>query len=205
MEQTIKRRNILVCLILSIVTFGIYSIYWLYTLIDTTYKLTDANGNPALDIIFIIITFGFYGFYLWYKLSKLNAEFNQQYNINPANNTILYLVLYLFGLSFVNFMILQNDLNKVSDTINKTRYKSNNPNTSYNNTDINSDFNDTNNAPKFIVDDEKESSEDLYYAEEETITPEIYNVDNEQGFEQIYDEEEQSFDDIYDIDDDDKI
>lgn len=193
MEQNLKKRNIFVCLIFSILTCGIYSIYWLYTLLDTTYKLTEYDGSPILDIIFTFITCGLYGFYLWYKVARLHSEINENHNIKSVNNMLLYIILYFFGLAIINYCILQDDINKVCDSINNNKYNNDTPNKPY-------DTSEKDNT-KFIVDDKKESYEDSYDADNE-ITPDIYDVDNEQGFEQIYDEEEQKFDEVYDIDDD---
>lgn len=199
MEQNIKKRNIFICLILSIITCGLYSIYWLYVLLRDTYNLADYDGSPVLDILFTFITCGLYGFYLWYKIAGLHNEINEKHNIKSVNNTILYIALYFFGLSIINYCILQDDINKIANYAESNNsYKQND----INNANINNTTDDNN--VKFIIDSEKESFEDTYNSDDE-ITPEVYNVDNEQGFEQIYGEDEKTLDELYDTENDDEL
>ena len=62
----IKKRNIAVCIILSIVTCGIYGLYWLYQLTEDTNALTgDANATSGgMVILLSIVTCSIY---LWYS------------------------------------------------------------------------------------------------------------------------------------------
>lgn len=107
----IQSKNIVTSVLLSVVTCGIYSIFWLYTIIDDVYTLTNNGGNAGTDIILSIITCGIYGIYMWYKLGDLLSTYRYENNLSPKNNSILYLVLSLFGLALVNFCIIQSELN----------------------------------------------------------------------------------------------
>lgn len=183
----IKQRNIFVCLILSILTCGIYSIFWLYTIIKTMYELSNTDGEPILDILFIIITCGLYGFYLWYKLSKIQTQVNHTYNIADIDNTVLYIVFYIFGFAIVNYCIVQDNINNIAQVINNNQgfnnnYYKNSMNDSYTNTQVN-DTNENNDI--YVFDKENESIDDNFYDSEY-----IHDID----------EDEQKFDDLYDDD-----
>ena len=98
------------CIILSIVTCGIYGIYWFITLTDDTNEVSGtptASGGMAL--LFTIITSGIYGIYWFYKLGqKIDTAVG-----DSGNRSVLYLILGLFGLGIVSYALAQSELNKL--------------------------------------------------------------------------------------------
>ena len=113
----IKERNIVVQILLSIITCGIYGIYWFITLTDDVAKAnsnTDFSGVKAL--VFTLITCGIYGIYWNYKIGKEMYEANQKNGIATSDNSILYLVLALFGFSIITYCLVQNELNTLKLT-----------------------------------------------------------------------------------------
>ena len=117
----IQQRNIAVAILLSIVTCGIYSIYWFIVLSDDVGR---ANGNPNISggIAFLLnlVTCGIYGMYWSYKLGKEMYSANQKYGISANDNSILYLILDIFGFQIVNWAIIQSELNTIA-TRNQTQ------------------------------------------------------------------------------------
>ena len=111
----IKERNIVVCILLSIITCGIYGIYWYITLTDDASK---ANNDPDFTgvkaFIFTLITCGIYGIYWNYKIGKEMYEANQKMGISASDNSVLYLILSLFGLSIITYCLVQNELNTMA-------------------------------------------------------------------------------------------
>lgn len=101
-------RNIVVCIILSIITCGIYAFYWMYTLNQYACAVAsdEWNTDGALVIIFTLITCGIYGIYWNYRMGKIYMRVN-----GGNDNSILYVILSIFGFDFVNFAIMQNDIN----------------------------------------------------------------------------------------------
>lgn len=114
----IKERNIVVQILLSIITCGIYGIYWFITLTD---DVAEANSNPDFSgvkaLVFTLITCGIYGIYWNYKIGKEMYEANQKHGIATSDNSILYLVLALFGFSIITYCLVQNELNTLSKSI----------------------------------------------------------------------------------------
>ena len=72
----------------------------------------DYRTNPGLVIVLMFITCGLYTFYWWYRMNQLMMEAQAKTNYRfMTDNKVLYLLLNLFGLSIVNMLILQSDLN----------------------------------------------------------------------------------------------
>ncbi|MBQ3408159.1 MAG: DUF4234 domain-containing protein [Clostridia bacterium] len=111
----IQQRNVAVAILLSIVTCGIYGIYWFIVLSDDVGK---ANNNPNISggVAFLLnlVTCGIYGMYWSYKLGKEMYEANQKHGIAAKDNSVLYLILAIFGFQIVNWAIIQSELNKIA-------------------------------------------------------------------------------------------
>lgn len=112
----IKQRNIVVQVLLSIITCGIYGIYWMITLTDdAAAKAGDSEFSGGKAVLFTIITCGIYGFYWYYKMGKTLATAGSNSGVPIDDNSVLYLILGIFGLGIVNYCIMQSDLNKMAD------------------------------------------------------------------------------------------
>ena len=115
MAMGIPERNIVTCILLTIVTCGIYGIYWMYCLTEDTNKIsTDPNpASGGMAILLSIVTCGIYTYYWMYKrgdyIDKYNAMRGRQ-----SSNGILYLVLTFFGLGIVSYCMMQNELNQMA-------------------------------------------------------------------------------------------
>ena len=111
----IKERNIVVSILLSIITCGIYGIYWFITLTDDAAK---ANEDPDFTgikaFLFTLLTCGIYGIYWNYKIGKEMYEANNKRGISSSDNSVLYLILSIFGLSIVTYCLVQNELNTIA-------------------------------------------------------------------------------------------
>ena len=111
----IKERNIVVSILLSIITCGIYGIYWFITLTDDAAKVNeDPDFTGVKALIFTLLTCGIYGIYWNYKIGKEMYEGNQKRGINSSDNSVLYLILSIFGLSIVTYCLVQNELNTIA-------------------------------------------------------------------------------------------
>lgn len=108
----INKKSIGKCILLSIITFGIYGIYWNYLLVENTrsiQKNTDSCTKEMLCLIFV----PFYSLYWWYtRGQKINQDF-RKHNYDSMSNGVVYLILTFFGLSIVSMAIMQNDFNSL--------------------------------------------------------------------------------------------
>lgn len=111
----IKERNIVVCILLSIITCGLYGIYWFICLTDDANTAAGEQGTSgALAFIFSLITCGIY-FLIWtYKQGEKIDNAKTKRGMAGGSSGVLYLILSIFGLSIVAYALMQNELNKLA-------------------------------------------------------------------------------------------
>lgn len=113
----ITQRNIGLCILLSIVTCGIYGIVWFINLVDDLNTAAGETSATSGIMVFVLglVTCGIYTLYWMYKAGELTNKAKAAYGLPTDNTTgILYLVLSLFGLGIVSYCLIQNDLNKMA-------------------------------------------------------------------------------------------
>jgi len=110
-KMVLEKRDLAKMIILTIVTCGIYGIYWLVMLGKDACHVKDVKDEGALEIV-LMIFLPFIGFYL---AEKKLAEGCQAKGITHTDNSVLYLILGLFGFAFIDTILLQSELNKIAD------------------------------------------------------------------------------------------
>ena len=108
-----KKRSIAGCIILTLVTFGIYGIYWFVKLTNETNRLApeEATMSGGLAFLVTICTLGIYGLYWAYKLGrKIDVISGSQ-----RNTGVLYLLISMFGFGIVSHALAQDELNHAID------------------------------------------------------------------------------------------
>lgn len=108
------KRSIALCIILSIVTCGIYGIYWFICVTnDTNVVSGHASDGTSGGVAFIlsVITCNIYGLYWAYKLDEAKVA----KGIPSSNSGILYLILCLLGLGIIAWALMQSELNKFAE------------------------------------------------------------------------------------------
>ena len=112
----IERRNIAVCIVLTLVTCGIYGIYWIVCLTNDVNTVSgDVNGTSGgMVVLLTIVTCGIYGIYWAYKQGeKLDFTKNNR-GIPSSNSGVLYLILQIFGFGIIAYALMKNELNKLA-------------------------------------------------------------------------------------------
>ena len=113
----VQKRDVVTAIILSIVTCGIYGIFWFISLTDDVKNVsgdTDMQSG-GMSFLLTLVTCGIYGFFWAYKVGKAMSVAQQKNGLQANDNSVLYLVLQLFGLSIVTYVIVQSDLNKIAE------------------------------------------------------------------------------------------
>lgn len=111
----ISERNIIIALLLSFVTCGFYGIYWFIAMTDESNKVSgNASPSGGMAFLFSLLTCGFYTFYWNYKMGQKMYQAGQMHGKEISDNSIIYLILSLFGFGLVNYCLIQSDLNKFS-------------------------------------------------------------------------------------------
>ena len=110
-----KKRNIALCIIFTLITCGIYGLYWFVCLTDDTNQVSgEQKTTGVMALIFTLITCGIYGFYWAYccgeKIDKAKADRGTP----SSNGGVLYLILFIFG-GVIAYALIQNELNKLTE------------------------------------------------------------------------------------------
>ncbi len=113
----LQKKNIAVYIILSIVTCGIFGMYWLVVLNnDCNTVANEPNGTSGgIVLLLTIVTCGIYGIYWCYKMGQNLDIAYQNRGMAPSNKSVILLVLAIFGLAIVSYAIIQDDVNKIID------------------------------------------------------------------------------------------
>lgn len=112
-EVTLPHRNIVTCIILTLITCGIYGIYWFIVITDEANMISDDKGpTGGMAFLFTILTCGIYGIYWNYKIGQRLYQAGHKYNLPIGDSSIIYLLLSIFQLSIVNYALMQSDLNR---------------------------------------------------------------------------------------------
>ena len=109
----ITKVEILTGILLTIITCGIYGIIWFVRITDDANQVSgESTPSGVMAFIYSLITCGIYTFFWNYKMGQKLYAAGRSHGKEIADNSVLYLVLSLFGLSIVNYCLIQNDLNK---------------------------------------------------------------------------------------------
>lgn len=111
----VPERNIVSCIIFSILTCGIYGIYWFICITDEINAVSNEEGTSGgMAFLLTLITCGIYGIYWAYRSGQKLAAAGKLYNKPISDNSIFYLILQFLGLGIINYCLMQNDLNRFS-------------------------------------------------------------------------------------------
>ncbi len=113
----VEKREIWLCIVLSIVTCGIYGFYWMYKINDEiNYLANDASATSGgMVIVLALVTCGIYTWYWMYKMGD-QLDIASTANGLPAQSRgIIYLLLTFFGLGIISYALMQDSVNKLAD------------------------------------------------------------------------------------------
>ena len=108
-----EKRDPLMLILLSIVTCGIYCIYWHYTVGN---EINSALGKEAVNPVLAIISFCCFPvlFYYVYTVDKALEELTAERGIKYTSNFVLWVITMLFGIgTLVEMFQVQTTLNEV--------------------------------------------------------------------------------------------
>ena len=113
MNAPIQNRNIALCIVLTIITCGIYGLYWLVCLAN---DLNTASGHPedtsgGMVLLLSIVTCNIYSWYWLYKAGEKVEQMRAQRGLHCNNSSLLYLLLGIFGLGIISYCLIQSELN----------------------------------------------------------------------------------------------
>lgn len=113
----IQKRNLAMYIVLSIVTCGLFGIYWFIVVTDDVKSITNDNQSSSGGVAFLLtlVTCGIYGFYWAYKMGEKIDYMKSMQGMPSGNSSILFLILELFRLQIVNLALIQDSINRFVD------------------------------------------------------------------------------------------
>lgn len=120
-----KRKNIVLCILASILTCGIYGLFWLVSMVNNLNALEKdrerSETSGGMVLLFTILTCGIYGIYWAYKAGERIDRMKNERGMPTSNNLgMLYLILcilsYFVGVTgLVVYALIQDEINKLID------------------------------------------------------------------------------------------
>ena len=112
----VQNRNIAVCIILSIVTCGIYGLYWMVCLVNDVNTVSGREGDfsGGMVLLLSIITCNIFVLFWAYTAGEKIDAARLAQGRPSQNNGLVYLLLSLFGFGIVTYALIQNELNQMS-------------------------------------------------------------------------------------------
>ncbi|WP_077532712.1 DUF4234 domain-containing protein [Massiliimalia massiliensis] len=96
----IQRREFWMILLLSIVTCGIYTYYYLYQITKDLNTMAGNDGktvDPTIVVVLSIVTCGIYTVWWYYQMGNRIQQMGMSNNIPVEENGTTYLMWYLIG------------------------------------------------------------------------------------------------------------
>lgn len=122
-------RTLAMYIILSIITCGIYSYYFLYTMAQDANTVCAGDGKETPGLVaFILLSFvtcGIYGWFWYYSLGNRLAENASRYGLTFSENGTTVLLWLIFGSfvcgigPFVAMHILIKNMNQLAHAYNE--------------------------------------------------------------------------------------
>ena len=110
-----KKRNVALCVIFTIITCGIYGLYWMAQINNCVNELADPpkKTSGGVAVLLTIVTLGIYGFYWVYKMGGLLDAALAKRRMPTQNRSVIYLILQVIGLGFVGWILMQSTINSM--------------------------------------------------------------------------------------------
>ena len=103
-----KKRNIGLMILFTIITFGIYAIVWNCSFQNQLKKQTGDGFTGVGHFFMTVFTFGIYQLYWQYAAGKRLAK------LGANDRKVLYLILGLIGFSWLNMFLMQSQANHLT-------------------------------------------------------------------------------------------
>lgn len=122
-------RSLVMYILLSIVTCGIYSYYFLYSMAQDANVVCANDGRKTAGLVTFIllsaVTCGIYAWVWYYNLGNRLAENAPKYGLNFSENGTTVLMWFIFGAflcgigPFIAMNILINNMNRLAHAYNE--------------------------------------------------------------------------------------
>lgn len=108
----VDERSVAAAVFFSLITCGLYSIYWVYRIMKMQKEL-DGDGSSVLGEMLCMLFVPFYGIYWYYTRADKIIEGLEKRGIQASSNKETFLICGILCLAIVNIAIIQGDFNKL--------------------------------------------------------------------------------------------
>lgn len=109
------QRSVATAIILSLITCGIYGIYWFIVMTNDVGRLSgDSTFTGGKHFLLSLVTCGIWSFVWAYQIGKHIGEIQRQRGLVVTDNSVLYIILTFLGLGIVTYALVQSDVNKLA-------------------------------------------------------------------------------------------
>ncbi len=106
----VQKRSIPLAILLSLITFGIYYLYWFVCVTNDTNRLGKTKtASGGMAILWTILTCGIYTVYWSYMTGKKMGEID-----GSGSGAGLCLILWFFGFGLIVPILAQSTLNNAA-------------------------------------------------------------------------------------------
>ena len=113
----LEKREIVTCVILTLITCGIYGLVWLSNIVDDVNTICQdehSNQSGISVVVLSLLTCNIYGLIWYYTAGTRLHNAGIKYNTNTPDNSLMYLILALFGFQIINYALIQSEIDKFS-------------------------------------------------------------------------------------------
>lgn len=126
---TIDPRDLVIAVLLTFVTFGIYALYWQYKLTNEIHAISSKpkTASGGMAVFYTIVTLTIYGYYWLYKIGQELSELRVSHGLEPdsISNQTYNRVLWIITCLGIGWGILCSAINYMSGVVGmSTEYSS---------------------------------------------------------------------------------
>lgn len=112
-QSKIFKRDIATQIILTVITCGIYGLYWIAEINDDVNTLREDYTTSGVTVVLLsILTCGLYLIYWNYDIGRKIYNLGQENGKDINDNSIIYMILSIIKGDLINLILIQSDLNK---------------------------------------------------------------------------------------------
>jgi len=124
----INKRNLAGLVVLSVITLGIYGLYWIYKLANDVNTVCEGDGKKTAGFLkyflLTLVTFGIYSFVWVYMLGDRLQDNGERYNIKIKEDGGIILLWLLLGSfiiigPFIALHIIIKNMNALAEEYNR--------------------------------------------------------------------------------------
>lgn len=115
----LQRRDLVPAIILTLVTCGLYGIYWTYVLGEETHQIDENLPDGKKLLIYTFFSCSFYIIYWMYQAGDAIGAAKPRIipGAKAEQNGVFYAILSCAGFAIAAFALLQKDMNEIADAM----------------------------------------------------------------------------------------